>query len=70
MLGSLALLLNGGGLQQIQTITTELNKALHGNERRVRDLLTQMNTFVGSLDTPEGQDHQRAGEHRQAGHRR
>lgn len=51
VLGSLALLLNGGGLQQIQTITTELNKALHGNESAVRDLLTQMNGFVGSLDT-------------------
>jgi phospholipid/cholesterol/gamma-HCH transport system substrate-binding protein len=51
VLGSLALLLNGGGLSQIQTITTELNKALHGNEAAVRDLLTQMNGFVGNLDT-------------------
>lgn len=50
VLGSLALLLNGGGLQQIQTITSELNKALHGNEAAVRDLLGQMNGFVGSLD--------------------
>jgi phospholipid/cholesterol/gamma-HCH transport system substrate-binding protein len=51
VLGSLALLLNGGGLQQIQVITSELNKALHGNESAVRDLLVQMNSFVGSLDT-------------------
>lgn len=51
VLGSLALLLNAGGLQQIQTITRELNKALNGNEAAVRDLLTQMNSFVGSLDT-------------------
>lgn len=51
VLGSLALLLNGGGLQQIQTITTELNNALHGNESAVRDLLTQLNSFVGNLDT-------------------
>ena len=51
VLGSLALLLNAGGLQQIQTITSELNKALNGNEAAVRDLLTQMNGFVGSLDT-------------------
>lgn len=50
VLGSLSLLLNGGGLQQIQTITTELNKALKGNEGAVRDLLTQLNTFVGGLD--------------------
>lgn len=50
VLGSMSLLLNGGGLQQISTITDELNKALSGNEDAVRDLLTQLNTFVGTLD--------------------
>ena len=30
VLGALSLLLNGGGLQQIKVITTELNKALNG----------------------------------------
>ena len=50
VLGALSLLLNGGGLQQIQIITTELNKALQGNESAVRDLLSQLNTFVGTLD--------------------
>ncbi|MCZ4500311.1 MAG: Phospholipid/cholesterol/gamma-HCH transport system substrate-binding protein [Marmoricola sp.] len=50
VLGSLSLLLNGGGLQQIKVITTELNKALQGNTGAVRDLLTQLNTFVGQLD--------------------
>jgi len=50
VLGSLSLLLNGGGLQQIHTITTELNKALDGNEDAVRDLLNQLNNFVGQLD--------------------
>lgn len=50
VLGSLSLLLNGGGLEQIRTITTELNKALHGNEGAVRDLLAQLNGFVGGLD--------------------
>jgi len=50
VLGALSLLLNGGGLQQIQVITTELNKALKGNEASVRDLLSQLNGFVGSLD--------------------
>ena len=47
VLGALSLLLNGGGLQQIKIITTELNKALDGNEPAVRDLLNQLNTFVG-----------------------
>lgn len=50
VLGALSLLLNGGGLQQIHIITTELNKALQGNEGAVRDLLGQLNTFVGTLD--------------------
>jgi len=50
VLGSLSLLLNGGGLQQLRTITTELNKALDGNEAAVRDLLDQLNNFVGQLD--------------------
>jgi phospholipid/cholesterol/gamma-HCH transport system substrate-binding protein len=50
VLGALSLLLNGGGLQQIKVITTELNKALNGNEGAVRDLLDQLNTFVGTLD--------------------
>ncbi len=51
MLGALSLLLNGGGLQQIHTITTELNKALAGNEGAVRDMIGQLNTFVGTLDS-------------------
>ena len=50
VLGALSLVLNGGGLQQIHTITTELNKALDGKADAVRDLLAQLNTFVGTLD--------------------
>lgn len=50
VLGALSLLLNGGGLEQIHTITTELNKALGGNEASIRDLLTQLNNFAGTLD--------------------
>jgi phospholipid/cholesterol/gamma-HCH transport system substrate-binding protein len=50
VLGALSLLLNGGGLQQIKVITTELNKALGGNEAAVRDLITRLDTFVGTLD--------------------
>lgn len=50
VLGAMSLLLNGGGLDQIRTITTELNKALRGNEPAVRDLLGRLNTFVGGVD--------------------
>jgi phospholipid/cholesterol/gamma-HCH transport system substrate-binding protein len=55
VLGALSLLLNGGGLQQIKVITTELNKALQGNEAAVRDLVTQLNGFVGALDDQKQQ---------------
>ncbi len=48
--GALSMLLNGGGVQQLRTITVELNKALTGNEPQVRSLLTQVNTLVSDLD--------------------
>ena len=50
VLGALSLVLNGGSLEQIQTINRELVLALKGREDKVRDLLTQLNTFVGGLD--------------------
>jgi len=49
-LSSLSVVLNGGGLAQLQDITSELNKALDGREDSVRDLLPQLDTLVGSLD--------------------
>ncbi|MFG1806426.1 MCE family protein [Streptomyces sp. NPDC049040] len=49
--GALSLLLNGGGIQQLKAISTELNKALTGNEPQVRDMLTQVDTLVSDLDT-------------------
>jgi phospholipid/cholesterol/gamma-HCH transport system substrate-binding protein len=50
VLGALSLLLNGGGLEQIKTITHELNQALDGNTDGIRDLLNQLTTFTGTLD--------------------
>ncbi|MFC0628712.1 MCE family protein [Kribbella deserti] len=50
VLSALSLLLNGGGVAQLQVITQELNKALTGNEPAIRSVLTQLNTFVGTLD--------------------
>jgi phospholipid/cholesterol/gamma-HCH transport system substrate-binding protein len=50
VLAALSLLLNGGGVAQLQIITQELNKALTGNEPAIRSVLTQLNTFVGMLD--------------------
>jgi phospholipid/cholesterol/gamma-HCH transport system substrate-binding protein len=48
--GALSALLNGGGVEQLQTITHELSAALTGRESSARDLLHQLNTFVGGLD--------------------
>ncbi|MEU4190931.1 MCE family protein [Kribbella sp. NPDC026611] len=50
VLSALSLLLNGGGVAQLQIITQELNKALTGNEPAIRSVLTQLNVFVGTLD--------------------
>lgn len=50
VLGALSLLLNQGGVEQIQVIARELNTALKGNEGAVRNLLGQLNTFVGTLN--------------------
>ncbi|MET9626674.1 MCE family protein [Lentzea sp. NPDC006480] len=48
--GALSLLLNGGGVAQLQNITKELNNAMQGNEQQIRSLLGNLNTFVGELD--------------------
>lgn len=55
VLGALSLLLNEGGLNQIKQIANELNAALHGNESQIRDLLGQLNAFVGTLDNQKNQ---------------
>ncbi|MER7722895.1 MCE family protein [Streptomyces sp. NPDC096323] len=48
--GALSMLLNGGGINQLKTITTELNKALAGQEPQVRSMLKRVNTLVTDLD--------------------
>lgn len=49
-LSSLSVVLNGGGLAQINDVTRELNAALDGREDSIRDLLPQLDQLVGSLD--------------------
>ena len=51
MLGALSLLLNGGGLEQIKTITHELDQTLSGHTADVRSLLSQAMTLTTSLNT-------------------
>ena len=48
--GALSLLLNGGGIGQLQDISKQLNSALSGNEPQIRQLLGNVNTLVSNLD--------------------
>lgn len=55
VLGALSLVLNGGSLEQVQVISSELTKALKGRESQVRDFLKQLTGFVSGLDAQKGQ---------------
>lgn len=55
VLSAASLALNGGGLEQIATITTELNKVLGGNDGAVGELLPRLESFVGTLDSQRGE---------------
>lgn len=48
--GALALLLNGGGVGQLKTISEELNTAFGGREDAVKSIITQVGDFMGQLD--------------------
>jgi phospholipid/cholesterol/gamma-HCH transport system substrate-binding protein len=50
LLGALSLVLNGGGLAQLQTINRELGEALEGREAEIKNTLDQLDTFIGGLD--------------------
>ncbi|HTZ42882.1 MAG TPA: MCE family protein [Jatrophihabitans sp.] len=51
VLGALSLLLNGGGLEQIKTITHELDQAMSGHSADIRSLLSQATSLTGTLNT-------------------
>jgi len=50
VLSALSLVLNGGSLEQLRVINREVILALKGREGDVKDLLKQLNRFVGGLD--------------------
>lgn len=50
LFGVLSAVLNGGDLQDIQTINLEISKALGGREQAIRSALSQVDKFVGDLD--------------------
>lgn len=51
VLGALSFLLSGGGVGQLKTISHELNEMLTGRDRDIRDMLSRLETMVGSLDS-------------------
>lgn len=53
-LASASLLVNGGGLNQLQTVTDELNAALGGREDGVRRLLDNADTFLTEANATTG----------------
>jgi len=50
VLGALSMLLNGGGIAQLRTISQQLNSALTGNEPQIRAALANLNQVVANLD--------------------
>ncbi|KAA9152316.1 MCE family protein [Amycolatopsis acidicola] len=50
VLGALSLLLNGGGIGQVQSIVRELNSAMSGNEPQLREFLSTVDQTVRGLD--------------------
>jgi len=54
VLASASVVLNGSGLEQLSTITAELNKAVNGNNQALGDLLPRIDSFVGVLDAQRG----------------
>jgi phospholipid/cholesterol/gamma-HCH transport system substrate-binding protein len=50
LLAGLSLWLNGGGLENLRTIYTEVDKALGGREQVTRDLLDRLRTFTVTID--------------------
>jgi len=55
VLSAMSMLVTGGGLEQISTITHELNAAMQGHTVQLRDLLQRVDQFVGTLDRQKGQ---------------
>lgn len=49
-LAAVSLILNGGGIGQIQDITQALSTAFAGRENELRTLIQQLDTFVGMLN--------------------
>jgi phospholipid/cholesterol/gamma-HCH transport system substrate-binding protein len=54
VLGALSLVLNGGGVAQLKTISVEVNKALSGRESDVKSVLRRISEFMKQVDNNKG----------------
>jgi phospholipid/cholesterol/gamma-HCH transport system substrate-binding protein len=54
VLGALSLLLNGGGINQLHTITSQLATALKGDAPQIRSLLIRLHAMLANLNTHRG----------------
>lgn len=54
VLGALSFLLSGGGVEQLGTITHELNQVMDGRTDRLRHLLGSLDDVVGTIDAQKG----------------
>lgn len=54
VLGALSLLLNGGGIDQLHTIVSQLSVALDGNEPQIRSLLVRLGSLLKNLNSHRG----------------
>ncbi len=50
VLGALSMLLSGGGIGQLKTISVEMNKMLNGRQDQARHLLGNLDQLIGGLD--------------------
>ncbi|HEX2174864.1 MAG TPA: MCE family protein [Nocardioidaceae bacterium] len=50
VLGALSLLLHGGGIAQLQTISRELNAVMNGRQDRIGVVFRELDTLVSNLD--------------------
>lgn len=55
VLAAASTLVNGGGLDQLATINSELGAVLDGRTNRLKGLLRRLDTFAGGLDGSKGE---------------
>lgn len=54
VLGALSMLLSGGGVGQLKTISHELNEMMNGRQDQARHLLGNLDRMIGGLDKQKG----------------